>query len=60
MKIIADLKWVSELDDIDHDICDIAMDAIDVIEQQREEIKAMRQQALDELTEQAQDLDMGY
>jgi hypothetical protein len=31
MKIIDELKWVSGLDDIDHDICDTAKDAIEVI-----------------------------
>ena len=30
-RILTDLTWVSELDDIDHEICDIARDAADEI-----------------------------
>ena len=43
MKIIDDLKWISELDDIDHDICDTAKDAIAVIENMKESLEAIRQ-----------------
>jgi len=30
-KVISDLKWIAEMDDIDHDICDTASEAISVI-----------------------------
>lgn len=30
-RIMRDLEWVSELEDIDHDICDAALDAKDEI-----------------------------
>ena len=92
MKVIDELKWVSELNDIDHDICDTARDAIEVIERMKKSLQEIRKatcswgwkddiikqciesskkglavvenerrkKALDELTEQAQDLDMGY
>jgi len=30
--LLENLKWVSELDDVDHDICDTASDAIEEIE----------------------------
>lgn len=44
--ILKDLEWVSELDDIDHDICGTALDAIyelrrleSIIEQQKEKLE---------------------
>ena len=31
MRILNELKWITEQDDIDHEICDIAGDAVDEI-----------------------------
>ena len=41
MRILNELQWVAELDDVDHDICDIARDAIDEINHQREIIQLL-------------------
>ena len=43
MKIVDELKWVSGLDDIDHDICDTARDAMRTIENMKESLEAIRQ-----------------
>lgn len=43
MRILNELNWVAELDDIDHEICDIARDAIAEIEYLRDQYhNAMR------------------
>lgn len=43
MRILNELNWVAELDDIDHEICDIARDAISEIEYLRDQYhNAMR------------------
>ena len=42
-KLLHDLKWVSELDDIDHEICDTAREAVEVIERMKESPEAIRQ-----------------
>lgn len=38
-ELINELNWVAELDNVDHDICDTARQASDVIRQQEELIK---------------------
>ena len=41
-KLLDDLKWVSELDDIDHEICDTAREAVEVMERMKESLEAIR------------------
>jgi len=41
-KLLHNLKWVSELDDIDHDICDTAREAVEVIERMKKSLQEIR------------------
>ena len=40
-QLINELIWVAELDDVDHDICDAARQALDVIRQQEQLIELL-------------------
>ena len=40
-QLINELNWVAELDDVDHDICDAARQALDVIRQQEQLIELL-------------------
>ena len=41
--LLDNLKWISELDDIDHEVCDAAREAVEVIERMEESLEAIRQ-----------------
>ena len=51
MQIINDLEWVADLDNVDHEICDVATAAIEAIQSQQRMIERLAETVRQQQTE---------